>query len=438
MHDTKKHKCPEPECDFRFTRKENAKLHVLRAHKKEFNFKCSQCPKEYPVKSELNFHIKVVHTEKTLKCPECSKFFSLPKLLKKHLEVCHNADYKPAEAKFVCDKCDFKTAVKINLQDHIDVKHNGIKPCCTYCDFQTINPSLLRKHTKIIHKNGSKCNLICDECSHEGKNWKDFRAHLKSSHPEYFKEKVLVGNDEAIYNDPLKRNVKCTKCDKTFSFFQDMKKHVKAVHEGVKYNCDQCDFQSGYKNMLRNHVRKVHEHYRHKCSQCDKSFVSSNELRHHIQVIHEGLRFVCDICNCEYSRKRRLDSHMKSHLTAPFCPKCNKTFASEEYLKLHNKSQHTDSFPCPFCELETSQEADLRKHISDNHSVKKEANKKFIDKPKPILNNGPDNIKSQSDHNSSPESQKFKFKLGGAEVRYKPSSTSNMLIDDDDLIVWSG
>ena len=33
--------------------------------------------------------------------------------------------------------------------------------------------------------------------------------------------------------------------------------------------------------------------------------------------------------------------------------------------------KHANSFPCPFCEFETSQEAVLRNHITDNHSFKK-------------------------------------------------------------------
>ena len=420
MQDTKKYQCPE--CDFRATRKENIKLNVLRSHKKEFNFKCSQCPKEYPIQSELNFHIQVAHMERTLKCPECTKFFPVQKLLKKHLEHCHNADTNPKKI-FACDKCDYKVTVKKTLQDHFDVKHNGIKPCCTFCDFQTTSPSLLRRHTKFIHKNGSKCTLICDECSFEGKNWKDYREHLKSLHLDIYQ--ILTGikkTFESIYNNPLKRNVKCTECDKTFSFIQDMKIHVKAVHEGVKYKCDQCDFQSGYKNFLRNHIKRVHKLYRHKCSQCDKSFDVSTKLRHHIQVIHEGLRYVCELCNCKYSRKRRLDSHMKSHENAPLCLMCNKTFASEASLKEHTKKQHTDSFPCPFCELETSQEADLRKHISDNHTVKKEAKNTLTDKPAQFKLNYESKILTQSSQNVSPKSSNFKFKVGKAEVRYKPAS----------------
>ena len=70
------------ECDYRATRKENIKAHVLRIHRKEFNFKCSQCPKQYVINSELRFHIQSFHQEKNIKCPHCEATFSVKKYLK--------------------------------------------------------------------------------------------------------------------------------------------------------------------------------------------------------------------------------------------------------------------------------------------------------------------------------------------------------------------
>ena len=79
MHDLKIHQCPE--CDFKVTRKENVKLHILRVHKREFNFQCFQCPKQYPIKSELNSHIQSKHNERNLECPNCDKKFSVQRVI---------------------------------------------------------------------------------------------------------------------------------------------------------------------------------------------------------------------------------------------------------------------------------------------------------------------------------------------------------------------
>ena len=374
MHDLKIHQCPE--CDFKVTRKENVKLHILRVHKREFNFQCSQCPKQYPIKSELNSHIQSKHNERTLECPHCDKKFSVHKNLKYHIERYHNENAVPKE-KLQCVKCDYKTTVKRTLQDHIDVKHDGVKPNCTFCAFQSTSPQLLRHHIKLVHRNGSLTDLICEKCGFKGLHWNDFKTHLKTTHFDFYKHVTNNSSSyEEIYNNPVKRNVKCTHCDKTFSFLSDMKIHVKAVHEGVKYSCDQCEFQCGYKSFLRKHIKRVHELYRDKCSQCDEAFDDSSALKDHIQVIHDGLLFNCDICDHQFKRKKERNRHKKiqhenvEEENRAVCSTCNIFFASQVSLKRHMK-KHTNSFPCPFCEFETSQEAVLRNHITDNHSFKK-------------------------------------------------------------------
>ena len=55
----------------------------------------------------------------------------------------------------------------------------------------------------------------------------------------------------------------CSHCDKGFSEAGTLKKHVKAVHEGV-----------------RNHV----------CNHCEKSFSQAGHLKIHIKAVHEGVK----------------------------------------------------------------------------------------------------------------------------------------------------
>ena len=203
-----------------------------------------------------------------------------------------------------------------------------------------------------------------------------------------------------------------------------MRQHEKAAHEGIKYDCDQCDYQSGYKNLLRAHIKRVHELHRHKCSLCDELFTYSDHLRDHIRVVHEGLHYICQICNRPHTRKKDFARHLVSDHTVstlvdmnkikeykcescPFqttnrillkthsikfhkdslykcghrkvpetvnqreklvCPVCTKMFPKE--ASGHSHSQ--DTFPCPFCDFETSQGINLQSHISAHHVVKKE------------------------------------------------------------------
>ena len=375
------------ECDFKATRIENVKSHVLRIHRKQFDFKCTQCPKQYTTKSELNFHINSSHKIKTLKCPHCSNTYSVEKYLKFHFKQIHG----PESAK---------------------KERNATKHDCGHCDFKSVSPMILRNHMKFIHKDRSRNELICDVCGHQEYNWEPFRKHLKTNHIEIYSQKVLIKQ--------TKHEIKCPQCDSTFGYQMDMKRHVKAVHEGIKYTCEQCDFKSGYKNMLRLHIKKVHELYRHKCSLCDELFTYSDRLRDHIRVVHEGLHYNCQVCNRPHTLKKNLDRHlgiyhtvsslvnmneiqehkcescafqttnvrvMKTHLNKFHgelfykcghkkilmkeekkygCPQCNVFSPKQE----NEHNNHKETFPCPFCDFETFQGADLQKHIFEHHLVK--------------------------------------------------------------------
>ena len=386
------------ECDFKATRIDQVKSHVLRIHRMQFDFKCSHCPKQYTTKSELKFHINSSHKKKTLKCPHCNKAYSVEKYLKFHLKQNHG----PESAK---------------------KEHNARKNDCSHCDFKSVSPIILRNHIKFIYKDGFRDELICDECGHQEFNWEDFRKHLKTNHYEIYGQKVLIKT--------YKNETKCPLCDSTFGYKMDMKRHVKAVHEGIKYNCDQCEFHSGYTNLLRSHIKRVHELYRHKCNLCDELFTHSDHLRDHIRVIHEGLHYLCQICNRPHTRKKDLARHlvcdhtvstllnmdkiqefncdschfkttskrlMKTHLIkfhkelfyecghkkVPgtgkeeeklVCPDCSKMFAQQANVQSYGMVKHQDTFPCPFCDFETSQRTNLQTHISDHHVEKTDEKK---------------------------------------------------------------
>ena len=386
------------ECDYRATRKENINAHVLKIHRKEFNFKCSQCPKQYVINSELNFHIKSVHQEKNLKCPHCKATFSVKKYLKAHLKLMHSPESNKKVSRVVT---------------------------CTYCNFRSSYPLNLKNHLKIIHKDGSRPELICDKCGHRGltDNWKDFNRHLKVNH-------------EIVYKERFERDVNCPQCNKKFSYDADMRRHIIAKHEGVKYSCDQCDFQSGYKNLLRNHIKRVHELYRHKCRLCNELFEYSGHLRDHIKVNHEGLPYVCQICCRPHILKKDLARHLVIHHTVsslvdmnaikvykcescqfqttfgvlmkthaskfhrelfykcghkklyvkgrkeevPVCPLCNimPKIAQNTVIQRHSKKKKQEAFPCPFCDFEMSQATDLPKHILSDHVSKENGVNKII------------------------------------------------------------
>ena len=49
----------------------------------------------------------------------------------------------------------------------------------------------------------------------------------------------------------------CNQCDKQFTTQGNLKTHIEAKHEGVKYACNQCDYQ-GSNEALRYHIKAKH------------------------------------------------------------------------------------------------------------------------------------------------------------------------------------
>ena len=60
-----------------------------------------------------------------------------------------------------------------------------------------------------------------------------------------------------VHGDKL---FKCETCERDFSCKENLKRHVKSVHENMKtYKCDYCDKYSNYRHHLTRHVKTVHE-----------------------------------------------------------------------------------------------------------------------------------------------------------------------------------
>ena len=82
-----------------------------------------------------------------------------------------------------------------------------------------------------------------------------------------------------------KGSSQCQECEKTFSRSQILKRHVEAIHGGIK----------------------------HKCQQCPKEYTSLDNLKSHVKITHEGQKFLCNHCSVTFVQKRRLDAHIRKH-----------------------------------------------------------------------------------------------------------------------------
>merc|ERR1712129_521288 len=55
-----------------------------------------------------------------------------------------------------------------------------------------------------------------------------------------------------------KRDYTCYKCDKPFTSLGVLQRHIKIVHEGIRYPCKLCGLQSTTQTDLKRHIKAKH------------------------------------------------------------------------------------------------------------------------------------------------------------------------------------
>ena len=367
IHDKIKYDCNR--CDYKATRKENINRHIRYFHEGIVDHHCPICNKGFMMGIEVKYHIKRHHEGIKEKCDFCEKEFLSKQVLKNHIQVVHEGKT------FDCDLCSYKANSKQVLDNHIKSKHEGVLYECKICDFKG---SKLGKwyHMKKHQLDGTWAKVsgkwtkvqtdeysthFCDKCDYHAKNKYHLKIHTKYKHE---------GKE--------RKRVQCPKCDKTYAFYQDMRVHFRAEHEGRRYKCKKCDHETKFENNLRIHIKYVHGNVEHKCNYCEMVFQHKSSFKKHV-TIHEGGGFKCDNCNYKTTDRKHLVIHQKVHSTAQFKCKevgCRTSFSRKSTLTKHMRKEHNvqklnpkseDRYPCPLCDFENGTRQGLKTHISVTH-----------------------------------------------------------------------
>lgn len=119
------------------------KLHMKR-HTKVRSFACTQCPRTFLMKGELNAHERLVHTDiKPFLCTMCGSSFNKRSSLKRHL-LLHTGvkDFK-------CDICGKTFRARNQLGRHVESIHSTFRPFkCPLCPAEYANRAPLKVHLR--------------------------------------------------------------------------------------------------------------------------------------------------------------------------------------------------------------------------------------------------------------------------------------------------
>jgi len=160
----------------------------------------------------------------------------------------------------------------------------------------------------------------------------------------------------------------CALGNLAFKTLKELKRHQKDSHANLF--CTTCNIVSNSEEDLATHSCTK----RFKCKLCQRLFSTNHELKSH-SYIHSGEKpHMCDFCGKEFRQRATLDRHKLTHESARNydCDICHKKFKFKHYLVSH-KLLHSGVKPhmCTWCGMRFAQNANMQKHIRQQHTNEK-------------------------------------------------------------------
>ena len=397
-------------CDFSTNYLMSLQNHNKSVHEGLNRFLCSLCPHTAYYRHVVKSHQRTRHEKegrvKKIGCTMCDQdkqhrqCVTEAQRIKRRRNGIKRGPKKDNEGNIRCQQCEFVTNKVAKLKGHTKSFHEGVvRFSCNLCDYTSYFKHLVRAHQRPtqIHKDGGtyvkrigcdKCdqrikhricltedgtedlntmdNLTrtCDYCTFMTQGDRQLRAHIKSSHP-----------GKTLFN--------CDKCDYKSNWLGNLKVHKASLHEAVIYSCDKCDYTNKWRPPFLEHKREKHgEFIRNSkysedlvfkeilCDVCGFKAQSRKSLRIHEESQHQQ-SFICEDCGHIASSLKAYKHHTyMKHVTQKFskCGECGFKAGNPYRLNTHKYTVHkVDATTCTQCGLTVKNRFVLLIHIKNKH-----------------------------------------------------------------------
>lgn len=357
----------------------------LRDHTYAQQTVCYECNKSFCSKRSLDLHVLAVHLRRRprTKCEYCGKMI-ISSILKTHIDSVHK---KLRENR--CDICGKGYFRASRLKEHVEAVHLK-QIICTICDRTFSSKCNLAQHIKVIHSNKPK--VKCPKCERSFTRFENMNIHYLKQH-----EKAPMCFKSTKSNEDKKPdNFVCDICNKSFTQRHIIQRHMRNIHLNEiisKYpdsrRCEHCT-KFVLNENYQEHVQKLHKLLR--CKICDKTYYNISSFENHVRTHEPKIKqyFPCEDCNRTFtSKKSRIYHSLAAHSPEPprtKCEHCGKMVISMA-LKQHIHDSHTKQrkYQCKICQKNYLTSTYLREHqttvhLKEQNHVCSFCNRKFIHK----------------------------------------------------------
>lgn len=244
--------------------------------------------------------------------------------------------------RYTCNFCEKNFTKKSELKKHIN-KHSDVN--------QIQNPDETELVSRAKQLINHRISYKCGTCKKVIFTKRGFLRHIR------------------VHFD--KRPCKCDLCGKSYRIEQDLARHIRDVHEGLKkYACDICGRAFANKGAKDDH-RRIHTGERpYACEHCPKVFRTLNSIYIHNRVHTDYKPHRCSYCGKHFRNRQRLTHHETTHtrIKAFACEICGKTFSVKGEVVRHRAIHNEEKlFDCK-CGMKFGQKRYLRNHIKQHHT----------------------------------------------------------------------
>ncbi|XP_062588771.1 zinc finger protein 665-like [Saccostrea cucullata] len=348
------------------------------------------------------------NTANNVTCPLCSTQFRSQKAVENHLRVTHDiGNIYRCQVSSCQELCQSNTA----LHQHMMMSHGGaegdqVLPESPPKKKRGRKPKNLNKETSVSYKekeDSLNVDEIADTPVEKPKTRPKTAKKQRGRKPGRKKGGLKLTLKTSAAAAAVKGMQKCVECSKEYSSKRALNRHIKTVHDVMKYNCDicekvfssketmyhhrrgihsdskpykcqQCDATFSFNHSLRLHILKHSGARPFKCKECNKTYLTSNHLKMHVEGVHGGKKnYTCKICGKCFSYTTSLKVHEMTHGEyRPYrCNTCGQGFVNSHSLKYHKESKHSQNtwFECDLCgkkyKTEFLMKTHRRRHTAD-------------------------------------------------------------------------